>query len=128
MNIPHLLIRLQIEIPHFLPTRRAQGLVKVGMQTLPTTGGAIADPVVLIQGFRFFRGLVLVVEIVECGAELVGDAVLLVEFDGLLENLITQRVAVSQVFGGDPGAGFFLLRDRVALVVRVAVRGDVVHF
>lgn len=109
MDIPHLLITLQIEIPHLLPRRCAQGLLKVRTKSAQATCSLIGDAVATIDVLGLISGVELGVEVVQRVPETRGEAVLLVEGDGLLDRMVADHVAVREVFGDYARAGLVFL-------------------
>lgn len=130
MHLPNLLVALDVEISHFLPRRRPHRLLVVRAQTPPSRSGAVTDPVRAVDAARLVGGLVFLVEGGEGSREARGEAVLVVEGDGLLDCAVRDDVAVREVLGDDAGAGLVLLGDLAGLVgglVRGFDAGDVVE-
>lgn len=131
MDVPHLLVGLDIEVTELLPGRRAESLLEVRMKPPPASGSLVADLVTLIESPYTIGGVVLLVEVGQGRGEFSGHAVLLVEGDCLLEGLVAQRVAMGEVLSDDSRAGLIFLWN-VAFVWNLGIStgfaaGDVVE-
>lgn len=87
------------------------------MEAAPAVDGLVADLVVLVELLGLVEGVVLLVEVLQGGGEARGEAVLLVQRDGLLDRLVADDVAVRQVLGDDARARLVLLLDVVVVLV-----------
>lgn len=117
MDIPNLLISLDVEIPNFLTRGRSKGLFEIRAQPTPPAGCSFGDARALTQSPGAVGRMELAIEIRERGCELVGKAVLLVDRDGLLDCVVADHVALCEVFGKDAGAWLILLLEVVVILV-----------
>merc|ERR1711977_274077 len=81
------------------------GLFEVGSQASEEIVGLLGDTIGLINRLGLVGGMVLLIEVGEGGQEAVGNSVLGVEIDGLLDGLVTEYVAVGNVLSSDTGTG-----------------------
>lgn len=133
VDIAHLLISLQIEIPQLATIRGVQRLLKVRVNPAPAARGLGAQLVALVETARAVGCLNLLVEVAERSGEAGGEAVLLVQGNRLLEGRVAQRVSVGEVLGENARPWLILLRDVVVLLLfgrlgGVGCRGDVTEF
>ena len=109
VNFPDLLVALNVEASDFLSTWGVDRLLKVRVQTRPASICLVSNPVRLIDRLRFIGRFVPVVEIGECRGEPIGETVLVVERDGLLDSAVGYCVAMSEVLGDNSRSGFVFL-------------------
>ncbi|KAH9828131.1 hypothetical protein Tdes44962_MAKER09459 [Teratosphaeria destructans] len=119
VNVEDLLLALCVKVAKLLTGRSVGRLLEVRAETAPCVVGLSRNAVLLVDGLGTLGGLVLAVEVLQRLGETAADTMLLVSLDGTLYDLITQDVAMSQVFGDDTGAWLLFLRD-VAIVNRGA--------
>jgi hypothetical protein len=117
VNVAHLLIGLDIEFAQFLTRGRAQGLLKVTVQSAPAARCLISDLVALIKSLCAICGTSLLVKVAQGACEARGEPVLLVERDGLLDSLVADCIAVCEVLGDDARARLVLLLEVVVVLV-----------
>lgn len=70
MDIAHLLISLGVKVTQLLTRGRAESLLKVSVQTAPSTRGLVGDLVALVEAARAVRRLDLAVEVGQRRGEL----------------------------------------------------------
>ena len=88
MDILDLLGTLGIEVDELLASWGTCSLLEVGRQTSQKTVGLLCNSIGLIDRLGLIGGMVLLVEASEGRQEAVGDTMLAIEVDGLLDGLI----------------------------------------
>lgn len=75
----------------------------------------MGDTVRLVNGLGLVGGVIFGVEVLDRGQELIGNTVLGVEVDCLLNSRVTNDVSVGEVLGNNTAARLLLLCDLVAV-------------
>lgn len=119
MDVLDLLAALGVEVDELLASWSSGGLFEVGSQASEEIVGLLGDTIGLINRLGLVGGMVLLIEVGEGGQEAVGNSVLGVEIDGLLDGLVTEYVAVGNVLSSDTGTGFLFLCDLIAVSLGV---------
>jgi len=115
VDIHHLLGALIIECTQLLPRRRTRSLLKVRRKTTPTLLCLGGDLILLIHLLRLRAHRILLVELVERLHEFAADAMLLIESNAALDDLVAYDVAGSEVLGEDARTWLIILRDLVVI-------------
>lgn len=119
MDVLDLLAALGVEVDELLASWSSGGLFEVGSQASEEIVGLLGDTIGLINRLGLVGGMVLLIEVGEGGQEAVGNSVLGVEIDGLLDGLVTEYVAVGNVLSSDTGTGLLFLCDLIAVSLGV---------
>ncbi len=114
VNVTDLLIALSVEGCKFLTGRGTEGLLEIRAQLHPAGLDSLGDTVVGIHILGLLGGVIFAIKILESIGETLGDTVLLVQSEGTLDGLVTDRVAVRQILCNDAGAWLILLLKIVA--------------
>ena len=88
MDIPNLLITLNVEISDLLARRRPHCLLEIRVETHPCLVCFVGDAVGGVDSPGFVGGLGLVIEIGQGSGESIADAVFVVQGDGILDGLV----------------------------------------
>lgn len=113
VDICHLLLANNVEVSELLTSRCTHCLLEVAVEATPSIHGFIGDLVLVIHLFGLVSHLVLAVEVLQSRGESTAEAMLVVECDGLLNDVIREGIAVSKILGDDSGSWLVLLRDVV---------------
>lgn len=117
VNVADLLVRLDVELSHLPTGRRVECLLEVRVQTAPVVHSLVGDLVLLVKTLGPVGGTVLFVEVGKSGREARGEAVLVVQRDGLLDRLVADHIAVSQILSDDAGSRLVLLINVVLVLI-----------
>lgn len=99
MNVTNLLLALRVKGRQTLSCRSIEGFFEVRVDTSPALVGTGGNAVGLIDTARSVGCLVFAVKARESIGKAVGDSVLVVKCDGILNRLVTDHVAVCKVLG-----------------------------
>jgi hypothetical protein len=127
VHVKDLLGTLVVERTHALASGSLGSLLEVRRQTPPALVGLLGDAVLLVDGLSLLGRVVLAIELLKGLGEAVGDTVLLVERNGLLDGLVREDVAMGEVFCEDAASGLVLLCDvfgRVTFGVTSSLAGS----
>jgi hypothetical protein len=119
VDVLDLLAALGVEVDELLASWGTSCLLEVGVQAGQDIVGLLSYTVGLVDRLGLIGGMVLLVEAGEGRQEAVGDTVLSIEVDGLLNSLITEDVTMCNILSGDTGTGFLLLGDLIAVPLGV---------
>ena len=109
MDISDLPVALGVDFADSLTGRSTDGLLEVGVQSVPCGRGFVGDAVGLVHGLGAVGRLVLSVEVGQGLGEAIAEAVLVVERDSRLDHVVGEEVAVRQILGDDARAGLVFL-------------------
>lgn len=115
MDIRDLAGGLGIEVNKLLAGRGLGCLLVIRSQSSKERVDTGSDAIGVIDGLGLVGCMILGVELGESLDEAAAYTMLLVEFDGTLNGLITDSVSVGKVFSNDTAAGLLLLGDLIAV-------------
>lgn len=122
MDITDLLIGLCVKLTQLAAGGVLESLLEVRVQTAPASESLVGDLVALVDALGALGGVVLLVEVAQGGGEPRGEAMLLVQGDGLLDGIVTHHVPVRQILGDNAGPRLVFLGD-VVLVFLLGAGG-----
>ena len=101
VDVSDLSVALNVEFSDLLTSRSTEGFLEVRGEATPSTCGLVAHSVLGVHGPGRVGSLIFRIEAVQGARKSLTDTVLLIQRNGLLDDLIGHDIAMGKVFGNN---------------------------